>query len=346
MTIFTAISLILKAPSGRDWVRKYYRDNIVGKDNFQFDLDTQLIFTKSKFEVASYMPRFPGQSPHVDIKVLWPLDNPWRVLETPFFDEGSVILLNLSPTVGNDKWMKKGVMMKLAHLGYKPIAVNLPVNITGQIEFFENPVKLGKMLADAFHKMAIRHEESYLIFGGPTGCSVLPYLLNIRDMLEDPETKQPRMPDQHFRGLLMTSPDFCEHNETEFSKGSAFDEDKIWVLLNKESDEMNKIEVYNNTLGGKVSWYEVSEEIALKSERKNKLWPVKEKNEVFMKYVEAFLKNISPELITTAAAPTVASEEPTSSAKNEDDTEESEKSRKRSAGDKYDELISTEGLKN
>ena len=109
---------------------------------------------------------------------------------------------------------------------------------------------------------------------------------------------------------------------------------------------MNKIEVYNNTLGGKVSWYEVSEEIALKSERKNKLWPVKEKNEVFMKYVEAFLKNISPELITTAAAPTVASEEPTSSAKNEDDTEESEKSRKRSAGDKYDELISTEGLKN
>ena len=86
--------------------------------------------------------------------------------------------------------------------------------------------------------------------------------------------------------------------------------------------------------------------VPLKTERKNKLWPVKEKNEVFMKYVEAFLKNMSPELITTAAAPTMASEEPTSSVNSEDDKEESEKRRKRSAGDKFDELISTEGLKN
>ena len=69
MSVITAVSLVLKAPSGRDWVRKYYRDSIVGKDKFQFDLDTQLIFTKSKFEVSSYMPKFPGQSPHVDIKV-------------------------------------------------------------------------------------------------------------------------------------------------------------------------------------------------------------------------------------------------------------------------------------
>ena len=36
MTVFTTISLVLKAPSGRDWVRKYYRDSWVGKDKFVF----------------------------------------------------------------------------------------------------------------------------------------------------------------------------------------------------------------------------------------------------------------------------------------------------------------------
>ena len=257
-----------------------------------FDLDKDLIFTKSKYEVPTFIPNFPGRQPKADVKVLAPLDSAFRIFETPYFENGNVVLLNISPTVGNDKWLKKGVMMKLAHLGYKPLAINLPIDEKGQINentYFKTDIHLGKLLFDALHMIGIQHEKTFLVFGGPVGCVVFPYLMKIRDLWDDPLTNKKTIPDHHFQGMMMVTPDFCNVTLLEFEKHKdSIDEKKFWIMLNQGSDDIVDIYRYKESFST-AEWFEIHEELEVKEERNSKMWPLKDKNVVFMKYFKQMI---------------------------------------------------------
>ena len=157
ITLFSAIYTLLKAPSGRENVRKWYYKT------HKFNLDKELVLQKARFdvEIPQNVKDFPGRPPTLPIKVLQPLDSLWRTLETPYFENGTVVFTNLSPTAGSDKWLKKGIMMRVAHMGYKPVAINLPVDATGNIENFKTNWGKGLLLRSLFHQMGLQNERTY-----------------------------------------------------------------------------------------------------------------------------------------------------------------------------------------
>lgn len=280
LTVFTVIYTVLKAPSGRESVRKWYYKT------HKFNLDKELILQKARYDVIipQNVKDFPGRPPTVPIKVLQPLDSLWRTLESPYFVNGTVIFTNLSPTAGSDKWLKKGVMMRVAHMGYKPIAVNLPVDEIGHIENFKTQWGRGLLFRSLLHQMGIQNERTYVVFGGPAACVVLPYL-RMKNYAKNPDTGEPWVTDALFKGLFMVIPNFCSAETAELKE---LQEQKFWIILNQESDNLDNLEPYNTTLPQAI-WKEVHEEIEIKAERKNALWPIKEKNRVFMRYFRGFL---------------------------------------------------------
>ena len=67
----------------------------------------------------------------------------------------------------------------------------------------------------------------------------------MKNYAKNPDTGEPWITDALFKGLFIVAPNFCGLEPNDLKE---IQEQKMWIILNQESDDLDNLEPYNTTL--------------------------------------------------------------------------------------------------